>query len=63
MPDGPLKIFVSSRMAALASERDAITAVLDRMKFEGWLFERHAGARPGTIRRTHLEEIERADRV
>ena len=56
-----LRVFVSSKMQELAPERQAIKAALDDLKVGRWLFEQVAGARPESIERTFLEEIEAAD--
>ena len=43
-----MRVFVSSSMDELASERKAIKEALDELKIEAWLFEVGAGARAGT---------------
>jgi Domain of unknown function (DUF4062) len=56
-----LRVFVSSRMQELAPERQVVRAALDGLKVEAWVFEQDAGARPESIEKTFLEELEAAD--
>jgi eukaryotic-like serine/threonine-protein kinase len=56
-----LRVFVSSKMQELAPERQAIKAALDELKVDAWVFEQDAGARPESIEKTFLEEVEGAD--
>ena len=56
-----LRVFVSSKMQELAPERQAIKAALEDLKVEAWVFEQDAGARPESIEKTFLEEVEAAD--
>ena len=58
-----LRVFVSSRMAELASERRAIKAALEKLHIHAWVFEDPdgAGARPQSIQRTYLDEVNQAD--
>lgn len=56
-----LRVFVSSKMQELAAERLAIKAALDDLKVDAWVFEQDAGARPQSIEKTFLEEVEVAD--
>src|SRR5262249_12144542 len=56
-----LRVFVSSKMQELAPERQALKAALDVLKVEAWVFEDDAGARPLSIEKAFLEEVEAAD--
>ncbi len=56
-----MRVFVSSSMDELASERKAIKEALDELKIEAWLFEVGAGARPETIKEVYQRELARAD--
>jgi hypothetical protein len=56
-----LRVFVSSKMQELAPERQALKAALDALKVDAWVFEQDAGARPVSIERPFLEEVEAAD--
>ncbi len=57
----PLRVFVSSRMEELAAERAAVKEALGELRIDAWLFEKDAGARPGSIEQTFLDEVEAAD--
>ena len=56
-----LRVFVSSKMSELAPERLLVKAALDELEVDAWVFEKDAGARPGSIEETFLEEVETAD--
>ena len=56
-----LRIFVSSNMQELASERRLVKTSLSQLHVDAWVFEDDAGARPGTIQQTYLNEVEDAD--
>jgi len=56
-----LRVFVSSKMQELAPERQALRAALDALKVDAWVFEQDAGARPVSIEKAFLEEVEAAD--
>jgi DNA polymerase III delta prime subunit len=56
-----LRVFVSSKMQELAPERQALKAALDALKVDAWVFEQDAGARPVSIEKAFLEEVEAAD--
>src|SRR5262247_3432496 len=56
-----LRVFVSSKMQELATERQAVRAALDALKVDAWVFEQDAGARPVSIEKAFLEEVEAAD--
>ena len=56
-----LRVFVSSKMQELAPERQALKAALDALKVDAWVFEQDAGARPESIQKAFLEEVEAAD--
>src|SRR5262245_9521944 len=56
-----LRVFVSSKMQELAPERQVLKAALDVLKVEAWVFEDDAGARPLSIEKAFLEEVEAAD--
>src|SRR5215510_8237778 len=56
-----LRIFVSSRMGELAEERKRIKVELAGIRINAWIYEDDAGARPGTIEQTYLDELEKAD--
>lgn len=56
-----LRVFVSSKMQELAPEREAIKVALDELKVDAWVFEQDAGARPESMEKTFLEEVEAAD--
>src|SRR5215472_5965149 len=56
-----LRVFVSSKMQELAPERQLLKAALDALKVDAWVFEQDAGARPESIEKTFLEEVEAAD--
>lgn len=61
MTNHALRVFVSSKMEELAAEREAVREGLARLLVKAFVFERDAGARPGTIQETYREEIEAAD--
>ena len=61
MYDRKLRVFVSSRMQELATERRAIKAALAGLNIDAWIFEDDAGARPQSIQQTYLRELEDAD--
>jgi DNA polymerase III delta prime subunit len=48
-------------MQELAPERQALKAALDALKVDAWVFEQDAGARPESIQKAFLEELEAAD--
>ena len=56
-----LSIFVSSSMAELPEERQALKVTLEAMQVDAWVWEKDAGAQSRTIRETYLDEVERAD--
>jgi hypothetical protein len=56
-----LRVFVSSKMAELALEREAVKTALDTLKVDAWVFEQDAGARPESIQKAFLEEVQTAD--
>src|SRR5215471_4990565 len=56
-----LRVFVSSKMQELAPERQVLKAALDALKVDAWVFEQDAGARPESIEKAFLEEVEEAD--
>ena len=57
----PLSLFISSKMAELAEERQAVQRALYAYNMYGWLFEKDAGARPESIQQTYLEEVASCD--
>ena len=57
----PLSLFISSKMAELAEERQAVQRALKNYHMYGWLFEKDAGARPESIQQTYLEEVASCD--
>src|SRR6266536_5902611 len=57
----PLSLFISSKMAELAEERQAVQRALNAYKMYGWLFEKDAGARPESIQQTYLAEVASCD--
>src|SRR5947207_2076544 len=56
-----LQVFVSSKMQELAPEREAIKSALSSLHVDAFVFESDAGARPGTIRETYLQELADSD--
>jgi hypothetical protein len=56
-----LRVFVSSRIQELAPERQAIRLALEELKVDAWVFEQDAGARPVSIEKAFLEEVQAAD--
>jgi tetratricopeptide (TPR) repeat protein len=56
-----LTVFVSSKMKELAEERQIIKHALDELEVNAFVFEADAGARPGSIRSTYLDELESSD--
>src|SRR5215813_8066528 len=56
-----LRVFVSSKMQELATERQAVKEALDALKVDAWVFEQDAGARPVSIEKAFLKEVEEAD--
>lgn len=56
-----LRVFVSSKMQELAPERQALKTALDALKVDAWVFEQDAGARPESIQKAFLGEVEAAD--
>ncbi len=63
-----LKVFISSRMAELAAEREAVAALLPTLDFNGitleaWRFEKDAPASSKTIREVYLDALYNSDLV
>ena len=56
-----LRVFVSSSMSELSPEREFIKSALQEQQIDAWVYEEDAGARPGSIRSTFLEEVQHAD--
>jgi hypothetical protein len=56
-----LQVFISSRMEELAPERHIVKIALDDLEVNAWIFEKDAGARPHSIQKTYLEEVETSD--
>jgi hypothetical protein len=57
-----LRVFVSSRMSELRPERLQIKAALkEKNNLNAWVYEDDAGAGVGTIERTYLDELAKAD--
>src|SRR5215475_448878 len=56
-----LRVFVSSKMQELAPERQALKTALEALKVDAWVFEQDAGARPESIQKAFLGEVEAAD--
>lgn len=56
-----LRVFVSSKMAELAEEREAIQKTLKDLFIATFVFEADAGARETTIEQTFVEELGEAD--
>lgn len=56
-----LRVFVSSRMKELKEERRQVKAALGEKSINAWVYEDDAGAAPGTIEQTYLDELEKAD--
>ena len=59
-----LSLFISSKMAELAEERQAVQRALNAYPMYamyGWLFEKDAGARPESIQQTYLAEVASCD--
>ncbi len=56
-----LRVFVSSKMAELAEERQAIQTALKELFIATFVFEADAGARETTIEQTFVEELREAD--
>jgi hypothetical protein len=48
-------------MQELAPERQALKKALDDLKVDAWVFEQDAGARPESIQKAFLDEVEAAD--
>src|SRR5712692_5044059 len=57
----PLSLCISSKMAELADERRAVQSALSEYDMHGWLWEKHAGARPEPVRSTYLKEVAACD--
>lgn len=63
-----IKVFISSRMAELSAERQAIAELLptldfDGIKVEAWRFEKDAPASSKTIREVYLDALRNSDLV
>jgi len=56
-----LRVIVSSSMVELRDERVTVKKVLEERGFEVFLFEYDAGARPESIQRAYLAEVEASD--
>lgn len=56
-----LRVFISSSMQELAAERTEAKGSLDELQIDVWAFEDDAGARPQSIQKTFLDEIQRSD--
>ncbi len=48
-------------MAELVDERRAVHSALSEYDMHGWLWEKHAGARPEPVRSTYLKEVAACD--
>jgi len=48
-------------MEELGPERQALKAALDALKVDAWVFEQDAGARPESIQKAFLGEVEAVD--
>ena len=56
-----IQVFISSKMAELAQERQIVDKALEEMMVEAWVFENDAGASPGTIQETYIRALEESD--
>ena len=56
-----LKVFISSKMVELRDVRDTIDHALEQRGIDAWVYENNAGARPETITKASLEEVELSD--
>jgi uncharacterized protein YjbI with pentapeptide repeats len=56
-----IKVFISSKMMELRDVREVVGAALKERGIEAFVYEEKAGARPGTVVETSLEEVEKAD--
>ena len=61
MPYDRLRIFISSSMQELASERITIKTALSQLNLEAWIFETDAGARPQGVQQTYRQQIDDSD--
>jgi predicted NACHT family NTPase len=62
IPSGDnLKVFISSKMLELRDVREIVNKALKDRKIDAWIYEAHAGARPGTVEETSLIEVEASD--
>ena len=56
-----LKVFISSKMAALRDLRELLHEHLEARGLDAWVYEKRSGARPGDVVETSLREVEAAD--
>ena len=59
--EGRLRVFISSTMAELADLRERLAALLQERGLNAFVFEAGAGARPGSVVATSLEEVDRSE--
>lgn len=57
----PISLFISSKMLELVEERKAVQTALAHYHMEGWLWEKDAGARPESVRKTYLKQVKACD--
>ena len=60
MPDN-LRVFVSSSMSELKSERTLVATTLKELGIASFVYEHDAGARPMSIEETYVEELKKCD--
>ena len=61
LPSRRLRVFVSSAMLELETERQYIKEALSDLKIDAWVYESDAGARDQSTRATYLDELKAAD--
>jgi hypothetical protein len=56
--DKRLKVFISSKMQEFRDVREIVEKALEERGINAWVYEEHAGARPGSVEETSLNEVE-----
>ncbi len=56
-----LKVFISSKMIELRDVRELVNHELEKHGLDAWVYEDAAGAKPGNIVETSLQQVEAAD--
>ena len=63
MAESQLRVFVSSTMSELRDAREIVGRALHDQQITPWIYESDAGARPGGVEQTCIEELAQVDVV